>query len=161
MKNHIFCLPRHTYKHLIAGFTEKQKYESAFIQINEPMHSGKELFGGSSEPIQPDSRNVLNLWFDDAEEDLPLLNGEKLILFDDEMAQKIFDFVIQNRTSRCWLLHCTAGKSRSGAVGDVLSEYFQIAYADFKYHNPKIQPNALVKNLLRKRFFYHEQEKPV
>lgn len=93
------------------------------------------------------------MWFDDAEEDLPLLNGEKLVLFDEEMSEKIHNFVLENRQAKAWFLHCTAGSSRSGAVGDVLSEYFQIEYKDFKYHNPQVKPNVLVKNLLRRKFF--------
>jgi predicted protein tyrosine phosphatase len=145
---------------MVENLTQRQLNESAFIQINEPAHHGKELFGGASNPIQSECRNVLNLWFDDAEEDLPLLNGDKLILFDEMMAQKIVNFVQENRTARCWILHCTAGISRSGAVGEVLSEYFQIDYKDFKYHNPQTKPNCLVKNILRKKFF-NEQEREV
>lgn len=158
MKNHIFVLPRITYKSIIAGLTQRQKDDSAFIQINEFRHGINEMFGGSSDPIQPDSRNVLNLWFDDAEEDLPLLNGEKLVLFNEEMAEKIYNFVMENRQAKMWVLHCTAGKARSGAVGDVLSEYFQVDYKDFKHHNPQVQPNTLVKNLLRRKFFFDGKE---
>lgn len=154
MKNHIFVLPRMVYSKMLEGLTQRQKDESAFIQINEPVHSGKELFGGCSDPIMGNCLNVLNLWFDDAEENLPLLNGDELILFNDEMADQILEFVHTNRQAKMWMIHCTAGICRSGAVGEVLSEYFQIPYQDFRYYNPQVNPNILVKNILRKKFFY-------
>ena len=154
MKNHIFVLPRLHYSKMLEGLSQEKKNQSAFIQINEPFR-GKELFGGSNIPLQNDCLNVLNLWFDDAEEDLPLLNGDKLVLFDEEMAEKIYEFVMANRQAKMWMIHCTAGQCRSGAVGEVLSEYFQIPYNEFKFFNPQVKPNVLVKNLLRKKFFYH------
>lgn len=160
MKNHIFVIPRITYSKLVAGLTPRQIDDSAFIQINEPTRNGQpfSLPLTNTIPIQPSNRNILNLWFDDAEEDLPLLNGEKLVLFNEEMADQIHEFVKSNLQAKAWFLHCTAGQSRSGAVGDVLSEYFQIPYSDFKYHNPQVKPNCLVKNLLRKKFFYENPD---
>ena len=48
---------------------------------------------------------------------LKLLKYEKL-------AQKVYDFVQNNLDKKAWFLHCTMGKCRSGAVGEVLAEYF-------------------------------------
>lgn len=150
----IFVLPRIDYKMVVSNLGETRILNSAFIQINEPFNHGKELFGGASDPIMVDTDNILNLWFDDAEENLPLLNGDKLRLFDEEMAATIVQFVRENEDKETWFIHCTAGISRSGAVGDVLSEYFEIPYSEFKQMNPRVQPNTLVKNLLRKKFFF-------
>lgn len=101
MKNHIFVLPRAKYKVVIGELSPRQNEESAFIQINEPKHSSHELYGDVSIPMKPDARNVLNLWFDDAEENLPLLNGESLFLFDRSMAEQIYNFVLANTQAKC------------------------------------------------------------
>lgn len=154
MKNNVIVVSRFRFKELVSTLTEDQKRDTAFISIHEPLgSSGKELFGGASETILNTADNVLNLWFDDAEEDYPLLNGEKCVLFTDDMAQQVYDFVLENSTKKMFLLHCTMGKCRSGAVGDVISEYLGINYFDFKRSNPIVDPNTLVKILLRKKFF--------
>tara|TARA_R110000868_G_scaffold12456_8_gene59571 strand:+ start:5905 stop:6384 length:480 start_codon:yes stop_codon:yes gene_type:complete len=153
MKNHIFVLPRYDFKELVPTLSDEKKKGIAFISIHEPIgKTGKELFGGASETILDEADNVLNLWFDDAEEELPLLNGDKLVLFNDEMANQVIDFVEKNKNAKGWVLHCTMGKCRSGAVGSFLVDYFGIDWFEFKKTNPKVSPNCLVKTLLTSNY---------
>lgn len=150
MKNYIFVFSREKFTNFVKTLTEKQISESAFISIHEPKNK---IIGGYVEAwptILPESDNVLNLWFNDVEEDCPDVES---VLFDEIMAQKVFDFVQNNSDKRAWFLHCTAGICRSGAVGDVLADYFEIPYQEFKYHNSQIRPNSLVRKELRKVFF--------
>ena len=53
------------------------------------------------------------------------------------------------------LVHCTAGISRSGAVGEVLNWYFNRYLednaeddADFTYNNRQILPNSIVRRIM-------------
>lgn len=139
--NNIFCLPKYKFediyksKEKISGFFD----ECAFISINDTF-----------EFIRPNKPNYLNLSFDDREEELILLNGEPCVLFNEAHANAIKRFVQTNLDKKYWFIHCTMGKCRSGAIGEVLAEYFAINYFDFKKDNPQVTPNTLVKTLLRK-----------
>lgn len=151
MRNHIFVFSREKFKNEINNLTEQQFASGAFISIQDPITE----FPGGFKNILPNSENVLNLRFHDTD-----LEGYEQwmtsnppypeVLFDDEMANRIWDFVEQNKNAKFWFIHCTAGICRSGAVGEVISEYFGINYHDFKRENPQIKPNVHVKNILKK-----------
>lgn len=141
----IFALSRVNFANLLERLTNDGETDRcAFISINEV----DPLFV----EFQPNSGNYLNLRFDDVEEDLPLLNGQKCVLFDEKMANDIYDFVQQNLDKKAFFVHCTMGKCRSGAVAEVLSDYFGVQYEEFKRDNPIVQPNTLIKTILRKKF---------
>ena len=55
---------------------------------------------------------VLTLYFDDV-----IREVEGAVLFTDDMARQIIDFIRRNRTVDTLLIHCYAGQSRSRAVG--------------------------------------------
>ncbi|MBQ6478347.1 MAG: hypothetical protein IJI44_03150 [Erysipelotrichaceae bacterium] len=57
-------------------------------------------------------RDVLTLYFDDIEKDV-----EGAVLFDENMARSIIDFINQNIFADTLLLHCYGGLSRSRAAG--------------------------------------------
>lgn len=134
--NNIFCLPKHKFEQRFNQLTEEQKEISAFISINDTF-----------EFVRPNKSNYLNLSFDDADEEIV---WGTCVLFNEEHAQSIKRFVESNIDKKYWFIHCTMGQSRSGGVGDVLSEYFGIDYFDFKRDNPQVKPNTLVKTTLRK-----------
>jgi predicted protein tyrosine phosphatase len=147
MKNHIKVIPRSTFKEIFEGYSQV-KPEYAIISIHEPKNK---ILTGYSEAwpvILPNSDNVLNLWFNDCEEPNPDIEA---VLFDEDMADVVFNFVEKNKESKFWVLHCTMGQSRSGAIGAFLADYFEIKWEDFKRDNPQIKPNALVSKLLTKR----------
>jgi predicted protein tyrosine phosphatase len=86
------------------------------------------------------SPNLLILFFDDVER-----IGKTA--FTMPMARRIADFA----TSVAELplhIHCTAGISRSGAVGLALAEHFGCRQK-FCLENPDIQPNVLVLRMLK------------
>ncbi len=87
--------------------------------------------------------NLLILYFDDVDA------GEPNAL-DDLQARKIVDFAKLN-PERPFIVHCTAGVSRSGAVGEVLNYYFNCntpAFEQFYRDNPDIVPNQHVRKIL-------------
>ena len=67
-----------------------------------------------------DGDHILKLCFDDATSD----PDGTLILFNESMARKIADFLKHIDTTRTLFINCAAGISRSGAVGEVLNDYF-------------------------------------
>lgn len=92
------------------------------------------------------AENLLILYFDDVDEGF--LNA-----MTPEQARAIVDFV-RHEDNRPFIVHCTAGISRSGAVGEVLNWYFNRFEADdsdyrkFEIMHTDIVPNAHVRRLL-------------
>lgn len=108
-------------------------------------------------PVPPGVRpnaNLLCLTFDDSTgfDDWP---GYDLpLLFDETMAARIVGFVRDD--SLPLVVQCTAGISRSGAIGVAFDEFFNLRegrnpadHAYFVAQNPHVRPNALVMRLMR------------
>ena len=110
-------------------------------------------------PFSPELLNhphLLTLTFDDIcnEPETPEDLGNA-ILFNKDMALAIMRFVDDGKLPL--LVHCTAGISRSGAVGEVLNWYFNRYLEsnnaddeDFVQNNHQIQPNTLVRRIMLK-----------
>lgn len=66
-----------------------------------------------------------------------------------EQAIELIEFIksIPSTTNQI-LIHCSAGISRSGAVGSVIADYFKVNWNEFIQLNPKIQPNSFIRKLL-------------
>ena len=92
------------------------------------------------------AKNLLVLFFDDVEEGANAMTAEQ--------AEKIADFVLRPGDDRPIIVHCSAGISRSGAVGSVFNWYFNRCLADneadyraFGLRHPDLVPNAHVRKL--------------
>ena len=97
------------------------------------------------------AENLLVLYFDDVDEGQPHAMTP-------EQAKRIVDFV-RIEDPRPIFVHCTAGISRSGAVGEVLNWYFnryleddQEDYQRFQLMHRDLVPNAHVRRLLLTEF---------
>ena len=100
--------------------------------------------------------HLLTLTFDDIcnEPETPEDLGNA-ILFNEDMAHAIMRFVDDGKFPL--LVHCTAGISRSGAVGEVLNWYFNRYLEsntaddeDFVQNNRQIMPNTIVRRIMLK-----------
>ena len=100
--------------------------------------------------------HLLTLTFDDIcnEPETPEDLGNA-VLFNEAMAQQIMRFVDDGKLPL--LVHCTAGISRSGAVGEVLNWYFNRYLEhntqddeDFTQNNRQIMPNTIVRRIMLK-----------
>ena len=117
--------------------------DNRIISINSVSHPA-EVPPFSEEFLDAD--NLLILYFDDVEEGFPNAMTP-------EQAKQIVDF-IRIEDDRPIIVHCTAGISRSGAVGEVLNWYFNRFEADdsdyrkFEIMHPDIVPNSHVRRLL-------------
>ena len=106
--------------------------------------------------IPVNGENILKLRFDDAVDD----PDHTLVLFNAEIAGEIVRFIQKIDTSRLLFVNCGAGISRSGAVGEVLNDYFN-KYLEFnamddeyfRRLNRQIQGNPLVRRVLREALF--------
>ena len=102
------------------------------------------------------AENVRILYFDDLDDpDSPFQRGGRFMTEAD--AEAIAQFV-ERPDPRPIFVHCTAGVSRSGAIGACLNEYFnkklsldEAAHESFWKKHPDISPNKLVMKLLGKR----------
>ena len=70
-------------------------------------------------------------------------------------AKRIVDFVVGQSPEKPLIIHCTAGISRSGAVGMVLNDWLnrrlssnEEDYNHFYRENPDLYPNEHVQRLL-------------
>ena len=110
-------------------------------------------------PFSPELLNhphLLTLTFDDIcnEPETPEDLGNA-VLFNEVMAEHIMRFVDDGNLPL--LVHCTAGISRSGAVGEVLNWYFNRYLEhnaaddeDFTQSNRQIMPNFIVRRIMLK-----------
>ena len=90
--------------------------------------------------------NLLKLWFDDVSEPTTW-NGMNNKLFDADDARKVVEFINEKQnTVDTFIVHCTAGISRSGAIGMFIKDYLD---CEIESENNLI-PNPLVSAELRK-----------
>ena len=144
------------------AFFEKIKGTPDEIELldNSKIISINSSWGWDSEPpFSPALRrhaHLLVLNFDDVaqEPERPEDLG-RLVMFSPEMAERIRRFVDDGALPL--LVHCAAGISRSGAVGEVLNWYFnryltdnETDYNDFIQNNHQILPNPIVRRIMMK-----------
>ena len=99
-----------------------------------------------------DHPNVFRLWFDDVENDEQKspTNPFTCRAFSDEQAKQLFNFIKENE-NKDFIVHCSAGISRSGAVGYFINDYLDSDNEYFQRTNAhRIYPNGHVSRLLNK-----------
>jgi predicted protein tyrosine phosphatase len=105
-------------------------------------------------PLFDEGPNVKILKFDDveADQDVPLLGTDekyKAKAFTKEQAEELIKFIATNKDKETCIVHCSAGYSRSGAVGEFVNDFFGGKWFDFKRKNPHVKPNGTVRSLLK------------
>lgn len=152
--------------------------KSAFNKLMESAEDGTTEFDKTcfisilnSDFVLPDERsyfdtnipkNALVIKFDDVSNDeyyceiidqkITKSNKKAAVALTVEQANTIVDFIeeqINNNVTQ-FIIHCTAGISRSGAVGDYISQRLNINHSDFRDDNPSILPNPYVLSLLKR-----------
>jgi len=89
-------------------------------------------------------KDVLTLYFDDI-----VTEVEGAVLFSDEMADSILEFVEKNRAVDTILVHCYAGQSRSKAVGTYLYDAYSEIYPSLTLEASETgQPNEYIYDVL-------------
>jgi predicted protein tyrosine phosphatase len=118
-----------------------------FISINN-------TFENDELPYFENKQNVMVLYFDDVEKDLdiPIIGTNKTQTakaFTIAQAEEVLNFINKHKNKDNCIVHCSAGISRSGAVGTFINDYFGGDWFEFKKLNPHIHPNGLVLHLLK------------
>jgi len=100
-------------------------------------------------PLREDSDNYRSYSFFDLEEDMDNGAGHLYKAITEEQAKDMYEFIKSNSDKEKLFVHCSAGISRSGALGAFVHEYFGGAYKELLRTNPHILPNGRVTRLLR------------
>lgn len=91
-----------------------------------------------------DCDNYKTWWFYDLEYEIG--NYKPM---NEKQAEEIYQFIKSNKDKKRCFVHCSAGISRSGAVGEFIQDILGTeSYQDFKKRNPNITPNLHIKKLL-------------
>lgn len=125
---------------------ETKMKDVALISINDTMGDW------STSWFDFDHPNVIRFWFDDVERDEQKspTNAFTCRTFTDEQAERLFNFIKENQ-NKDFIVHCSAGISRSGAVGSFINDYLDSDKEFFhKFNAKRIFPNAHVSRLLNK-----------
>lgn len=106
---------------------------------------------------EPTEKNILQLRFNDLDGDkvyrpkkAKAIKKDGKIVFNEDHAKQIKNFLDSIDTRKDLIVHCVAGISRSGAVGDFARTKFKIPFGKFMRNNPQVQPNAWIRKLLFK-----------
>lgn len=94
-------------------------------------------------PFKQEHKNVLHLAFDDVGE------NEKNS-FTESIGNEVIEFLTANKDKTLYLLHCDAGISRSGAIGEFIVNFEGLSYYKFKLDNPRVIPNPHILKTLNK-----------
>jgi len=94
--------------------------------------------------------NVKIMYFDDCDENIKD-DKQEFKTITEEQAEELFEYIKQNKDRKVCLVHCSAGWSRSGAVGLFINNYLKQSYDEFKKDNPVIYPSFKVYNLLKEQ----------
>jgi len=124
----IYVVPRKFFLDLKGKPEEKDIFaNNTIISINTPKY--KKQFPEEEPPFSTRFQklsNVLILKFHDSDQ-----AGEDVVLMNENDADKLVEFISHIDKTKPIIVHCTAGKSRSQAVGCVLNLYFN----KLKYQN--------------------------
>lgn len=123
----------------------EERSDVAFISINDTRGSWSQSW------FKHDHPNVIRLWFDDVENDTDKFsptNKDGVKAFSVNDAKKLKKFIIDNKNKKSFIVHCSAGISRSGAVGQFICDYFGCNREEFLRDNPYIHPNGRITRML-------------
>ncbi len=132
-----------------------ENYNQIYISINNS--------NSTNHYFKKDYDNVLNLFFDDVTQDYEknektecegynftnFIANRDLKAFSDKDAIAIIEFLKKQINSPSLIVHCSAGISRSGAVGLFINDYLRQDYFEFIKINPQVKPNQLVLKILK------------
>jgi predicted protein tyrosine phosphatase len=136
-------------KYGITDDNVEQRKDDVFISINN-------TYGDNSSFFNSNKNNVKIMYFDDCERNSITLIENKPVnvkAFTKKQAKELFNFIKKNINKNNWIIHCSAGISRSGAVGTFINDYFGLNWFEFKNNNPKVIPNNLILRLLKREMY--------
>ena len=135
----VFIMPKFIFEQAIDGI-EKSSKDVFYLSINNPDDEDKT-------PIREDSDTFKSMWFYDIDEDIyDEVKDFTYKTISDEQLDELYDFIMKNKDKKNFVVHCTAGVSRSGAVGEFVNDYLEFLMRNLK---SKIQILYLIHILKR------------
>jgi hypothetical protein len=119
----------------------------------------------SREYLTPETRKTLEMFnclhmlsldfWDVSDVDFPRVKAKHkdAILFNESHANQVIETIKamhEDERSMVLIVHCDAGVSRSGAVGEFAVDFCNLDYLAFKDKNPCVCPNSFIRRELRK-----------
>lgn len=138
-----------------------ENYDALFISILNRKEIDQSSF---SDPIFLENHpNTISIAIDDVNGEFgpaTVYNGEEIHLTDShgitkEQAHELVEFIKANLNKKYAFIHCAAGISRSGAVGEFINDILNQKYLEFRKDNPRINPNPHIYKSLMEA--YHGQ----
>lgn len=141
MTKKIKIVPKYIFDQSVTNELIQSKIENtSFISILDP---------DNEEILYVESPNFLQVKMWDVEMDVKdIITNETYPRPQDEELEKIVKFVNNNK-EKDFYIHCSAGISRSGAVGRFIQELFEIDSKQFYKDNPYIKPNLYILKRLK------------
>lgn len=107
--------------------------------------------------FQKNTDNVLNMEFDDVNDDQFLYKGTTFLGISEDQAKKCVEFIERNK-GRNFYIHCRAGKSRSQAICRFILDMYGEEYGYTEKEsclssNPPKTPNIRVLTMLKREFY--------
>jgi len=145
----VFVISKREFDSLMSekGITDSNVESGAktfFISINDTVGTKEKPY------FKVDKSNVMNLFFDDIEKDIEHPEYGRIKAFTKTQAIELIKFIENNKDKETCIVHCSAGISRSGAIGTFVNDYFSGDYNEFKKQNPHVLPNGLVLRILNR-----------
>ena len=147
-----YGLPTHSYNWNVISKDCIETFDWAIISIgnteNVECDNDVDLWAnGPNNHWLPECSNVLNINFDDADNS----EGKYQGAFNELHAQEILYFLEDNKDKNRFIIHCSAGISRSGAVASIVYDYFKSLGYEVKIEPEyPITPNQWVRCLLNR-----------
>lgn len=130
--------PKHVFKQMLDHVHENggdlANFDYFFISILDP---------DSPERLHSDTDNFHTWWFYDL--DYPIATYNPM---SEEQGQELINFILANKDKERCYVHCSAGVSRSGAVGEFINDILGESHEVFKSRNKSIIPNTHIKKIL-------------
>ena len=144
-KVRIIALPKLKFDESFTSETMKNFHYACFISILDP-DNDEDRYDSTLD-------NFLKVKMWDIEETLVADNGRVFSKPSDKELDRIYEFIQQHKDKVRFVVHCSAGISRSGAVAEFIKEihHENIDKEQYMKDNKYIQPNLYILKELRKR----------
>jgi predicted protein tyrosine phosphatase len=123
------------------------------ISINDSVGTKEKPF------FSKNHHNAIRFFFDDVDKNILIKKkgqkrGKLVKAFTERQGRTLFRFLkrISPNEKTQIIVHCSAGISRSGAIGEFCADYFKMKHSEFKKMNPHTHPNHRVLRLLNREY---------
>ncbi len=137
----VLCYRKSKFEQLLRGVVDQYNVEQS-----DTMYISILNVDDNTGYFKSNFENVLVLHFDDITD----VNSD--LAFNENHAKQIIDFITKNKHKSTCMVHCSAGISRSGAVGQFVNSCFGMNNDYFLNMNFNVRPNPMILETLENVF---------